>query len=300
MKRIHLHLAVLAALLLQACASTPQTVIQGDHFLPVSGIVNARNLGGYTVQDGRTVREDAFIRAAHLADATDSDISYLADIPVTRIIDFRKDDELPGKADRPVPGAEYIRLPIDASGNAMAQATDKEKKKFTGRKKFDIKKFIVFAAFNDKAMRVAEEMYPTLLFNPECQQQYRTFFRELLDEEDGAVLYHCTQGKDRTGIASALILAALGADRATIVEDFDTTNKVYEQDVEKYSRRVKFWGGKEENIAVVKSLLGANTENFVKALDRVDSEYGSLEAYLEQVLGVSEADRKALQDKYLR
>lgn len=274
--------------------------VYAQQFLPVKGIVNARDLGGYHVQDGRTVRTGLLLRAAHLADATDADIKYLSGIPVARVIDFRNAEELPGKTDRPVPGAEYLNLPVDASGNAMAQATDEEKKKFTGRKKFDVKKVIVPAAFNDKAKRIAREMYPTLLFEPECQKQFAIFLRLVLNTGSGAVLYHCTQGKDRTGIASALLLAALGADRETIVADFDATNRVYEKDVSKYTRHVRFWGGKEEETAVVKAFLGANTENFVKALDRIDREYGSMEEYLERALGFTASDREALKARFLQ
>ena len=276
------------------------TSVFAQQFLPVKGIVNARDLGGYDLQKGETLRNSVLIRAAHLAEATDADLSYLSGIPVAKVIDFRKEEEKRGKEDRMIPGAEYIVLPIDASGNAAGQASEKEKKKLSKGKKFDIRKLIVFAAFNDKAKVVAREMYPTLLFDPDCQMQFAEFFRQVLSTENGAVLYHCTQGKDRTGIASALLLAALGADRKTIVADFDATNKVYEDDVRKYSRRVKFWGGKEEEIAVVKAFMGCNTENFVKALERVDAEYGSLEAYLEQVLGVTAADREVLRERYLK
>ena len=77
-------------------------------------------------------------------------------------------------------------------------------------------------------------------------------------------------------------------------------NLVYEKDVRKYSRRVRFWGGKDAEVAVVKSFLGANTDNFVKALDRIDREYGSLNAYLRGPLALSDNDIRILRDKYLR
>lgn len=273
--------------------------LYAQQFLPVKSIVNARDLGGYTVQDGRTVRDGVLIRAAHLAGASEEDLAFLAGIPVTKVVDFRMQDEKRGVVDKKIPGAEYLVLPVNASGHAVDNASEEEMKKVKKGKKFDVKKIIVFMAFNDKAKTVAREMYPTLLFHPECQQQFAKFFRHVLAADSGAVLYHCTQGKDRTGVASALLLAALGADRETIVADFDATNKVYEDDVKKYSRRVKFWGGKEEEVAVVKAFLGCNTDNFVKALDRIDQEYGSLEAYLEKALNVSAEDREVLKARYL-
>lgn len=285
--------------LLLMMASLIPTSVMAQQFLPVKGIVNARDLGGYTVQDGRTVKSGMLIRAAHLADAKASDIAYLESLPISAVIDFRKELEMPGKEDKELPGARYVSLPIDASGNAMEKATEQEKKKFVSRNKFDIKKVIVPVAFNKKAQAMAREMYPTLLFTPECQEQFARFFRLVLETENGAVLYHCTQGKDRTGVASALLLAALGANRETIVADFDATNRVYDKDVRKYSRRVKFLGGKEEEIAVVKAFMGCNTENFVKALDRIDQQYGSLMAYLKGPIGLSDADIETLRARYL-
>ena len=276
-----------------------KTSVLVQQFLPVRGIVNARDLGGYKTADGRRVRAGRLIRSAHLAEATGSDLRYLAGLPVTTVIDFRKEEEKVGKVNKTVEGSQYICLPIDASGNAAASATEEEKKKFTGRKKFDVKKIIVMAAFNDKAKAVARSMYPILLFSSECQSQFAEFFRLVLRAESGAVLYHCTQGKDRTGIASALLLAALGADRETIIADFDATNHVYGADVKKYSRRVRFWGGKEDEVGVVKAFLGANTETFIKALDEVDRRYGSLEGYLREIIGLTDRDIQVLRERYL-
>lgn len=274
-------------------------VLSAQQFLPMDGIVNARDLGGYTVLDGRQVRSGLLIRSAHLADAKESDLQYLGSLPTAKVIDFRTEREAAEKADKPVPGAVYLWIPLDVSGSVGATATEEEKKRFLGKKKLDVKKIILMAAFNDKAKKVAREMYPNLVFSPECQIQMAAFFRELVATESGAVLFHCTQGKDRTGIASALILAALGADRQTIIRDFDATNRVYEKDVRKYTRRVKFWGGKEEEIAVVKSFMGANTDNFIKTLDAIDQRYGSLDAYLKGPVGLTEEDINILRNRYL-
>jgi len=270
-----------------------------QQFIPVKGIVNARDLGGYIMQDGRKLRDGLLIRAAHLADATDADLEYLASLPVAKVIDFRKDEEKKGKDDRMVPRAEYICHVIDASGNLVKQATENEKRLFTGHKQFDIKKFMIMAAFNSMAQRIAQQMYPNLVNDPECQKQFARFFRLILETENGAILYHCTQGKDRTGFASALILAALGADRDTIVADFDATNRVYEKDVRRCCRNVRLMGGKEVEIATVKSFLGANTDNFIKALDSINKDYGSIEAYLKGPIGLTDQDIITLRERYL-
>ena len=80
------------------------------------------------MEDGQIVQSGRLLRAAHLADATDEDIRNLERLPVTVVIDFRKEQEKVGKVDREVPGARYTSLPVDPSGNAMATATEEEKK----------------------------------------------------------------------------------------------------------------------------------------------------------------------------
>ena len=267
--------------------------------LPVKGIMNARDLGNYTVQDGRHVRSGLLIRSAHLAEANEADLQHLTSLQTVKVVDFRMELEKKGKVDKKIPGAQYICLPIDGSGTLSSTASEKEMKKFFGRKTFNVKKLIVMAAFNSNAKTIARELYPTLLFNLQCQSQMAVFLRELVNTDGGAVLFHCTQGKDRTGIASALVLAALGVDRETIVKDFDATNIVYGKDVKRYTRRVRLLGGKEEEIAVVKAFIGANTENFIKALDAIDAQYGSMEAYLKGPMTLTENDIITLRNRYL-
>ena len=273
--------------------------ILAQQFLPVKGIVNARDLGGYEVQGGFRVKEGQLLRTAHLADATPSDLNYLEGLHLGTIVDLRREEEMTGRLDKDVPGAEYVNLPIDATGAISATATEEEKKTFTGRKKFNVKDVIVMAAFNEKAQIVARDMFSNIFTYPDCQRQIAAFLHLVVERGDKPILFHCSQGKDRTGIASALLLAALGADRETIIADFDATNRVYAKDVRKYTRKVRFWGGKEKEIAVVKTFIGANTESFVKGLEMIDETYGSLEAYLTGPMGLSEADLKVLRERYL-
>lgn len=271
--------------------------VQAQQFLPVKGIVNARDLGGYVTADGRTVRSGKLIRAASLADATAADLRYLQQVPVTRVIDFRQDFELSGREDRIIDGAEYVRIPINSNGNAM---DDEEALGIKKQKQFNVRKLIMIAAFNKKAQQVARDLYPNMVTLESCQNRFARFLRILVESSDsGAVFFHCTQGKDRTGLASAYILAALGVDRETIIADFDATNAVYAKDVRRLSRRVRFMGGREDELSVVQAFIGANTGNFVKTLDLIDAQYGSMDAYLRDPLGLTDADIEILRTRYL-
>ncbi len=259
----------------------------------LSGIINARDLGGYKTTDGRMVKSGLLIRGASLTTAKDADLALLSELHTVKVIDFRTDFEKKGKENRTLPSAAYICLPVQPVDNEDAP------KEMTQHKTFDISKLILMAAFNEKAKTIAREMYPSLVMRPDCQKQFAAFLREVVETQDGAVFFHCTQGKDRTGLASAYLLSALGVDRETIIADFDKTNLVCAKDVHKYCRKVRFLGGKEEELAVVKAFIGANTDNFIKALDLIDVEYGSMDAYLRIALGLTETDFETLKERYL-
>ena len=259
-----------------------------------TGIINARDLGGCKTADGRVIKSGLLIRGASLATATDADLKLLAELPVVKVIDFRTDFEKKGKENKPLPGADYICLPLQPVDDGD---TPEEMRK---HKSFDISKLIMIVAFNERAKTIAREMYPLMVMRPACQRQFAAFLREVVNTPEGAVFFHCTQGKDRTGLAAAYLLSALGVDRETIIADFDKTNLVYARDVRKFSRRVKFFGGKEEELSVVRSFIGANTDNFIRALDLIDAEYGSMDTYLRNVLGLTDADFETLRRRYLR
>lgn len=270
--------------------------LQAQQYLPVDGIVNARDLGGYPAADGKTVRHGLLLRSASLAEAKEKDLSYLSGIPVGTVVDFRMDFELRGKEDKMIPGARYVRLPVNSSGIDVA---DEDAKELSRHKSFDIRKFIMIAAFNKRAQKIAHEMYPIMVMDEDCQKQFAAFL-QMAVHADSAILFHCTQGKDRAGLASAFILSALGVDRETIIKDFDATNAIYAKDVKRLSRRVRFFGGKDKEIETVKAFIGANTDNFIKVLDLIDSEYGSMLNYIQRPLGLSDNDIQRLKERYLQ
>ena len=270
--------------------------LQAQQYLPVDGIVNARDLGGYPAAGGKTVRHGLLLRSASLAEAKEKDLSYLSGIPVGTVVDFRMDFELRGKEDKMIPGARYVRLPVNSSGIDVA---DEDAKELSRHKSFDIRKFIMIAAFNKRAQKIAHEMYPIMVTDEDCQKQFAAFL-QMVVHADSAILFHCTQGKDRAGLASAYILFALGVDRETIIKDFDATNAIYAKDVKRLSRRVRFFGGKDKEIETVKAFIGANTDNFIKVLDLIDSEYGSMLNYIQGPLGLSDNDIQRLKERYLQ
>ncbi|MBR1570711.1 MAG: tyrosine-protein phosphatase [Bacteroidales bacterium] len=258
-------------------------------------IVNARDLGGLPAADGRTVRKGMLLRTGHLHDATDADVRLLVEkYHLCRIFDFRTEQEIQAQADRPVPGAQHISLPT----------LDTEKERESGEAVpegifLDLPRYIVQLSFNKFFQQKGRDLYPSLVQSEFSQLQYAAFLNLIMEAPEGAVLWHCSQGKDRTGIGAAFILSALGADRDTIVADFDRSNLTYKPLVDELLQKVTQAGGQEAELDTIRAFMGVNTKNFCRTLDLIDREWGSMDRYLTQQLGLTDDDRALLRKRFL-
>ena len=257
-------------------------------------IVNARDLGGIRIGN-QVVREGLLLRTAHLHDAAPEDLTRLSEhYHLRRIFDFRSHPEASLQPDQAVPGAQYLLLPtLDiqaelATGEAIPEETW-----------LDLPKHIVKLAFTKMFQEKARQLYPSLILSEFSQLQYATFLNLILETEEGAVLWHCSQGKDRTGIGAALLLGALGADRETIVKDFDRSNDSYRPLVEKLCADVEAAGGGQEEKEVVRAFMGVSVHNFCRGLDIIDANWGSIPGYLEEQMDIDHQDLLKLRRRYL-
>ena len=116
---------------------------------------------------------------------------------------------------------------------------------------------------------------------------------------DGAIYWHCSQGKDRTGLGAAFVLAALGADRDTILYDYNLSADAYKEEEKAIAAQIVAKGGGEKELDVVKTFISVNTKHFIAALDLIDSEFGGMDNYLRQYLLVSDEEKEVLRQRYL-
>jgi len=118
------------------------------------------------------------------------------------------------------------------------------------------------------------------------QKQYREFFQILMEEENTPLLFHCSAGKDRTGLGAALFLSALGVNREVIYQDYLLTNECLK---DKYAVLI-------ESVPLLAPILEARLEYIQAAFDIIDSEYGGTESYLTHYL---DADLEKMRSIYL-
>ena len=164
-----------------------------------------------------------FLRTAALANATEEDIRILQDdYHLSTIVDLRMTAEAESAPDPEIEGVKYLHLGIidEEEMAAKRQAISAEVMEGLDlSKKTDQLKLAIRLGI------ISDQMYVEFLSGEPGKAGYARLFRELLAlPEGGSLLFHCTQGKDRTGCAAMLILSALGVDEETILADFMLTN----------------------------------------------------------------------------
>lgn len=261
----------------------------------LEGAINTRELGGYILPCGKKIKRGLLIRGANLnkLSAKDKDI-LINQYRLRAIIDFRMDSEVFSSPDMEIPGARYYRLP--AMDRKMCEEYDGYYVKGGFKGTEDV---VIRGASTPEVQKAAATMYASMVESEYTQGQYAEFFKILLAREDGAVYWHCTQGKDRTGLASAFLLAALGAERDLIMADYDISNEFYKEELLKIEKLIISCGGTDRELSVAKTFVGANAELFSESLDGLEKEYGSLIGFLHSRLSLSESDIQTLRSRYL-
>ncbi len=239
--------------------------------LNLAGASNFRDLGGYPAKGGRHTRWRRLFRSNHLGALTEGDIAVLRELGLKSAFDLRGAEERLPTLCRDE-GIAVHSLPIEPVTMAVLR------ERLTGGKRLTA----------EETAEIMRESYRNYVRHNTAS--YRTLFAHLLDDTAPLVI-HCTAGKDRTGFAAALILKSLGVSDDLIVEDYLLTNQFY--------RRAEA-GLSSDLPEEVRGVLGSVEASFlIAALDTVRSDYGDLEAYFEEGLGLGSRERATLDERYL-
>jgi len=248
--------------------------------VPLRPELNFRDVGGYVTSAGERVRRGAFYRSANLVDADEADRSVLASLDLRTICDLRAPDEA---AARPSPLAEVAGVEVLALGV------------IGGRYIGDPAASIIDYGFEEVRAEDIAGFYRFMV-----DEQPRVFGRvvEVAARVDHhAVVVHCSAGKDRTGIACALILAALGVDDETIVGDYELTSELWSQaQIERARPRLEEAGLDVDRLV---NYFLAPASAMHATLAHLREQHGSIEGYLTGPAGVAEAALSGLREALL-
>lgn len=262
-------LALVACLPLAAKA---QLADSNARLVHVQGAVNFRDLGGYPTADGHIVKWGKLYRSADISRLSDADLDTLKTRHVHTVIDFRGTAESQKAPDRLLPQTDYTLCPAGSDSlpdpKKMAQLIVKDS--------------------------VLTGIYGSTRY---LGARYRPFFQKLIAlPGDQALLFHCTGGRDRTGIGAALLLYALGVPKEKIYEDFTASNVYLQGMTSQWAAPMAKAAQVDES--VIRERLRLRPELLEATFNAIRKDYGSMERFYEQELGMGPKELKKLKAAY--
>ena len=273
-----------------------KTQYNEEPWLQMRTISNVRELGGYKTADGKRIRKGVLFRSAALTDASQEDLhSLIGDHHLAALIDLRASYELSGDPEPVLDGVAQHHIKI-MDEQMMAGRAAAIRGILQDPNVDPVKRMTAIL----ETGVISDQMYVEFLQGDIGKAGFRDFFKVLLETpEDGAVLWHCTNGKDRTGVAAMLILDILNVDEDTIMDDFLLTNVFFEKEIRamrlQLSQYVKDEKKLEELLVVGKGVSAPYMQN---AIDFIKENYGDITGYVRTELGLTDADILKLQSLF--
>ena len=253
-----------------------QVLIVPEREIEFEGIVNFRDLGGIINQDGKKIKWGKLYRSAKLDEVTYNDSLKFSNLGISKIVDFRTNGERIEAPDFMFSGVENIHLPMGDDNWSQNDFST-----LISELSVDSLEYFMLDLYSKIPIKFSDS--------------YKSFF-SLLKNEDQPILYHCTAGKDRTGIASSLILYMLDIDMKTIQKEYELSNYYRKEENLKYEKMLAEYGISPEKTKIMMELK----PSYITAIfDTISEKYGSLDNYLEKQLNVSNKDILLFRDKFL-
>ena len=239
----------------------------------VPGTQNFRDLGGYSVYSRhKRVRWGMLYRSAQIDLSQAPTVDKLRNIGIRTVIDLRDSSELPAPpAPAPSQGIRYVHIPIHAGNVAdVLHGIDRQRIQ------------------SDTVYRIVERMNRHIV--AEHADRFRQMFDVLLDSRNYPAVIHCSSGKGRTGIASALILSALGVDEESILYDYSLSNRYFDIPAAS-SYAYQLPAASQEALTTMYSAR----ETFLNAAkDEIERTYGGVDEYLRKAVGLQKEEMQQL------
>uniref|UniRef100_B0SYG0 Protein tyrosine/serine phosphatase n=1 Tax=Caulobacter sp. (strain K31) TaxID=366602 RepID=B0SYG0_CAUSK len=252
--------------------------------IPLQGVENFRDFGDYAAGQGR-LKKGVLFRAAHQAEATDEDLVAMAGLGIVTVVDLRRPNERERDPSRRWEGfaAEVIDNDLGVTGedpwHAFLRGSDLSVESIRG--------YLV-------------EYYRRAPFRERHLDLFRRYF-QALGAARGPVLIHCAAGKDRTGLLAALTHHVAGVADDDVIDDYLLTNNEerFVRRGPKFAAIVEAATGRRPSDAAIRMAMGVEADYLATALAEMRGQYGSIDSYLENAVGLDAAGREAVRTHIL-
>lgn len=264
----------------------------------LNGAPNARDLGGMKTVDGRKIKPQRLIRSGRLGKIDDADVEYLKSIDLRTVVDFRNAQEQAEKPDRVIDGVRYISCPI-LMGRAEGITHEKlESDDEIAVRTIKMARYLMHEGAD--GMERMRYLYALLVTERHAIEYYGKFFDILLSQSNGAILYHCSMGKDRVGIATALLLSALGVSEEDIIEDYLVTAVRCAPSTARLIENCRKYTDDKAELQFIYDLDIVDLSFIRAGFDAIDKIHGGMDAFLKNQLSLDDAKLDKLRDMYLK
>lgn len=259
--------------------------------IALKGQPNFRDIGGYQTTDGRTVKWRELFRTGELPELTDADVEVLTELELKTVVNFLLPQEIEKHGpDRLPEGVREIPAPIISERTAELSIE-------AGRAQRS-------GDFSQLSAEVNTQIHRILL--EDAKEQYVTLLLTAANPENRPLAYHCSHGIHRTGTATAILLSALGVPWETIREDYLLSNEYRRDEAEAALARVRQLAAEAQGVPREDVDL-TNAEAFYildgsyidGTLEQAIADYGSMENYVREGLGISDEDVAELRAQLL-
>lgn len=259
--------------------------------IKLEGQSNFRDIGGYQTTDGRQVKWGEVYRSGELHDLTDADVGKLDELGVKAVANFLTEREIRSRGqDRLPEGAKEIPLPMK-TGNLGEMAGVIQEARGTGD-------------FSRVPVELNPEIHRVLI--DEGREYYARLLREIADPANRPFVYHCSHGVHRTGTATAILLSALGVPWETVREDYLLSNKYRAEEVNRRINELRLLAADtllvepdEVDTTNIRAFYVLQPEYIDASLDEAVKQYGSMENYIRDGLGISDKELTGLREQLL-
>lgn len=241
------------------------------------GVPNFRDMGGIETRNGRIVKKGLLFRSGELSKSSKEDQKFLQnELRIKTIIDYRDPEERRTHATPFLKGVKIVNVPASRAVVNLASLEVMSRSNLLGK-------------FNLDAFKEFYEELP--IDNPAYKEMVK-----VMQQGKGAILQHCSAGKDRTGVGAFIMYLILDVTVNSIVMDFIKTNDYMEKNPPYWVDLVK------ENIKdpeLLEVIVGVNPKYLFFTYDKILNNFDTIQDYLYETYGIDEEERKRIQDLYL-
>ena len=262
-----------------------------ERHVELDGQSNFRDIGGYLTTDGRRVKWGQIYRSGELHGLSDADVKKLEAMGIKAVANFLTEREIESRGhDRLPEGVREIPLPMEA-GNLGDLAAVVNEARGTGD-------------FSKVPVELNPEIHHILM--DEGREYCATLLRELADPANRPMVYHCSHGVHRTGTATAILLSALGVPWETVREDYLLSNIYRKKEIDRRVEELRDLAADtllvepgQVDMANIKAFYILESEYIDASLDEAVKQYGSMDDYIRDGLGITDNEISDLREQLL-